>query len=361
MTPIGPGSREPGPPLMPSPALAPAPVPVGAARRHVGRAFAALAALLAIAIALSVLTGALPLPLDRWWVALVSPSDDQASAIVWDMRVPRTLVGIAVGVAYGVAGALMQSLTRNPLADPGILGVNAGAGFAVTLGVGLLGLSGIASYQWFAFAGAVGATLLVFAIGTASRGPVNPVQLVLGGVAVAAVLGGVSQFLSLLDPDTFEAVRNWGLGSIARTSLSDLVTVLPAFVVALVLALAVAPSLDVMALGDDVAAGLGAHARRTRVGAIAAITLLAGGATALTGGIAFVGLMVPHVVRWIVGPNQRLILGGTMLAAPALVLVADVLGRVIAPPGEIEVGILAAVIGAPALIVLVRRRKASTL
>lgn len=338
-----------------------APLAVGAARRHVSLAFALLALILVISIALSMYTGAMPLSFDTWWAALTSPSDDQASAIVWDMRIPRTLVGVAVGIAYGLAGALMQSLTRNPLADPGILGVNAGADFAVTLGVGFFGLSGVSSYQWFAFAGAVAATLLVFAISTAARGPVNPIQLVLGGVAVAAVLGGVSQFLSLLDPDTFQAVRNWGLGSIARTSLPDLLTVLPAFVIAIALAFVFARSLDAMALGDDIAAGLGARARQTRIGVIAAITLLAGGATALTGGIAFVGLMVPHIVRWIVGPHQRLILLGTILAAPSLILIADVLGRVIAPPGEIEVGILSAVIGAPALIVLVRRRKASTL
>lgn len=337
------------------------PAPLVSRGRRPALSFLVFAVVLALAVVLSSLTGAKALSFEQWWVALVSPTADEASAIVWDMRIPRTLVGLAVGAAYGVAGALMQSLTRNPLADPGILGVNAGAGFAVTLGVGLFGLSGVSSYQWFAFLGAVATTLLVFAIGTAARSPVDPVQLVLGGVAVAAVLGGTSQFLSLLDPDTFDAVRNWGLGSIARTSLSDLVAVLPAFTIAVILAFALAGSLDVMALGDDVAAGLGARARRIRIGAIAAITLLAGGATALTGGIAFVGLMVPHIVRWIVGPNQRLILAGTLLTAPALVLVADVLGRVVAPPGEIEAGILTAVICAPALIVLVRGRKASTL
>ena len=244
----------------------------------------------------------------------------------------------------------MQALTRNPLADPGILGVNAGAGVAVTVGAGLTGLTGVAGYQWWAFAGALGATALVLAIGAAGRGPVNPVQLLLGGVAMAALLNGVNRFLTLLDPDTFEAVRTWGVGSIARTRLDELIPVLPAMAVGCVLAFALARSLDAMALGDDVASGLGVRASRTRLGAVIAITLLAGSATAITGGLAFIGLMIPHVVRWSLGPDQRLILTGSLLAAPALVLMADSLGRVIAAPGEIEVGILTAVIGAPLLV-----------
>jgi hypothetical protein len=167
---------------------------------------------------------------------------------------------------------------------------------------------------------------------------------------MAALLNGVNRFLSLLDPDTFEAVRTWGVGSIARTRLDELIPVLPAMAVGCVLAFALARSLDAMALGDDVASGLGVRASRTRLGAVIAITLLAGSATAITGGLAFIGLMIPHVVRWSLGPDQRLILTGSLLAAPALVLMADSLGRVIAAPGEIEVGILTAVIGAPLLV-----------
>lgn len=325
------------------------------APRRPGAALAGIAGALIVSVVLSVMTGARSLSLPEWWRALVFPSPDPLTAIVWDMRIPRTLAGLAVGAAYGLAGALMQALTRNPLADPGILGVNAGAGIAVTLGVGLSGLTGVAGYQWFAFAGAVGATILVLAIGAAGRGPAHPVQLVLGGVAMAAVLSGVNRFLVLLDPDTFEVVRTWGVGSIAGVRLVELIPVLPAMGVACVLAFLLARPLDAMALGDDVASGLGVRIGWTRVGAVAAITLLAGSATAITGGIAFVGLMVPHLVRWGVGSSQRLILVGSLLAAPALVLAADVLGRVLAAPGEIEVGILTAVIGAPPLVALSRR------
>lgn len=305
--------------------------------------------------------GANPLSLAAVWDGLWQPDDSEASIIVWTLRIPRTLVGIITGAAFGVAGALIQALTRNPLADPGILGVNAGAGFAVTLGVGVFGLSGVTGYVWFAFIGAAAATILVYLIGAAGRGTANPITLVLAGVALAAVLGGFSTFLTLIDEDTFRSIRNWGIGSIARTSLDDTLAVAPFLAVGLGVALLLAGALNSIALGDDLAASLGTKVARTRVLGIVAVTLLAGGATALTGGIAFVGLMVPHVVRWFTGPDQRWILAYSALAAPVLVLSADVIGRVIARPGEVEVGIVTAVIGAPVLIALVRRRKVSGL
>ncbi|MEU0987475.1 iron chelate uptake ABC transporter family permease subunit [Streptomyces sp. NPDC005953] len=335
-----------------------------------GRDFSAPRRLLGLALLLFVLTasvlaslavGANHVPLSQVWQGFWHPDTSEASVIVWTLRVPRTVVGIAVGAALGVAGASIQALTRNPLADPGILGVNAGAGFAVTLGVGFFGLSGITGYIWFAFAGAAVATVLVYLIGSATRGTASPVTLVLAGVALGAVLNGFSTFLTLINPETFRSIRNWGLGSVARTSLDDTVVVAPLLVVGLLIAIAVSGSLNSIALGDDLAVSLGTKVLRTRILGVVAVTLLAGGATALTGGIAFIGLMVPHIVRWFVGPDQRWIIVYSALAGPVLVLASDVLGRVIARPGEIEVGILTAVIGAPALIALVRRRKASGL
>ncbi|GAB3689550.1 iron chelate uptake ABC transporter family permease subunit [Nocardiopsis oceani] len=319
-----------------------------------------LAALVASGLA-SLAFGANPLALDQVWWGLWRRDGSEASLIVWTLRVPRTVVGLLTGAAFGVAGALIQALTRNPLADPGILGVNAGAGFAVTLGVGLFGLTGITGYVWFAFGGAAAATVLVYLIGSAGKGPAAPVTIVLAGVALGAVLTGFSTFLTLIDEDTFRSVRNWGLGSVERVDLDDTLAVLPFLLLGLLIALALARSLNSIALGDDLAASLGAGVARTRVLGIVAVTLLAGGATALTGGIAFVGLMVPHVVRWFVGPDQRWIIAYSALAAAVLVLAADVLGRVIVRPAEIEVGVVTAVIGAPALIALVRRRKASGL
>ncbi|MFT4259058.1 FecCD family ABC transporter permease [Microbacterium sp.] len=329
-----------------------------ARRRAIG--FALLVAALAGAVLLSVWIGANPLAFSDVLAALVRPDGGDASIVVWTKRMPRTLLGLLVGAAIGVAGAVIQAMTRNPLADPGILGVNAGAGFAVTLGVGLFGMSGIGGYIWFSFAGAAAATLLVWAIGTTGRGA-TPITMVLAGVALGAVLRGISTFLTLVDEETFRAVHNWGLGSIARAGIDETLSVLPFIAIGLVIALLLSGSLNAVALGDDLASSLGTAVLRTRILGLIAVTLLAGAATALTGGIAFIGLMVPHVVRWFTGPDQRWIIAGTALAAPVLLLVADVIGRVIARPGEMEVGIVTAVIGAPVLIALVRRRKASGL
>lgn len=312
-------------------------------------------------LVLSITYGANPLPITEVWRTVFTPDGTEASSIVWTLRVPRTLVGIIAGAAFGVAGALIQAITRNPLADPGILGVNAGAGFAITVGVGVFGVTGIAGYVWFSFIGAVSATVLVYLIGAGGRGAVSPVTLVLAGIALAAVLTAFSTFLQLIDEETFRSFRNWSLGSLARVPVSDTLTVLPLIVMGLLLASIISGSLNAVALGDDQAASLGANVKRTRTIGLIAVTLLAGGANALTGGIAFVGLAVPHLVRWLTGPDQRWIIAYTVIASPVLVLGADVLGRVIARPGEIEAGVMTAVIGAPVLIALVRRRKASGL
>jgi len=345
-------------PITPARPITPPRVSALRTRRSIGLVLLLVALLVAVTLSLAV--GANPLSPAEVWRGLLVPDDSDASIIVWTKRLPRTAVGIAVGAALGVSGALIQAMTRNPLADPGILGVNAGSGFAVTIGVGLFGMSGIENYIWYSFIGAAGATVLVFAIGATGRS-LSPVTMVLAGVALGAVLNGISTFLTLLDEDTFRAVRNWGVGSIARTDLDDLTTVLPFLAAGLVVALLLTGPLNSIALGDDLATSLGARVVRTRILGVVAVTLLAGGATALTGGIAFVGLMVPHVVRWFVGPDQRWIIACTAVGAPVLLLVSDVLGRVIGRPGEMEVGIVTAIVGAPLLIALVRRGRASGL
>ncbi|MBL3682959.1 FecCD family ABC transporter permease [Leucobacter aridicollis] len=328
-------------------------------RRLLG--IAALIAALCLVLVLSITYGANPVPMSEVWRTVFDSDGSEASSIVWTLRAPRTLVGIVAGAAFGVAGALIQAITRNPLADPGILGVNAGAGFAITVGVAVFGVTGIAGYVWFSFAGAVLATVLVYLIGASGSGSASPVTLVIAGVALAAVLTAFATFLQLINEETFRSFRNWSLGSLARVSVSDTLTVLPLIVLGLVLAVVISGSLNAVALGDDQAASLGANIARTRTIGLISVTLLAGAATALTGGIAFVGLAVPHLVRWFTGPDQRWIVAYTALASPVLVLSADVLGRVVARPGEIEAGVMTAVLGAPVLIALVRRRKASTL
>lgn len=211
------------------------------ARRTLG--LLAILAALVLAVLTSLTFGANPLPIGEVYRVLLFPDGSDASIIVWDLRLPRTLVGIIVGACFGVAGAVIQALTRNPLADPGILGVNAGAGFAVTLGVGA-GFAGIVGYVWFAFIGAAVATVLVFLIGSAGRGSISPVSMVLAGLALSAVLNGFSSFLQLIDEETFRAVRVWGLGSIARTSMEDTLLVLPFIVIGLFVALVISGPLN---------------------------------------------------------------------------------------------------------------------
>ncbi|MGW8483016.1 FecCD family ABC transporter permease [Microbacterium sp. NPDC055903] len=332
-------------------------VRVSATRR--GLVVAALAVALALACVASVFLGSQRLAPGDAWLGLTTGEGD-AGAIMLGMRIPRTVVGLAVGAALGIAGALIQGFTRNPLADPGILGVNAGASLGIAIGVGFFGLQAASGYIWFAFAGAVAATVLVYLIGSAGRSAPDPMRMTLSGVALGAVMGGVVSAIGLLNPKAFDSMRTWSAGSL--TSLTpDVYTVLPFLAAGLVLAFCLAPSLNALALGDDLATALGSRVVLTRVLSIVAVTLLCGAATAAAGPIAFVGLMVPHAVRWFVGPHQGWILLGTVLAAPLLLLTSDVVGRVVLRSGELPVSIVTALIGAPVLILLVRRRKASGL
>lgn len=293
--------------------------------------------------------------------ALLAPGRSADDEIIQTLRLPRTLLGVLVGMALGVSGALIQALTRNPLADPGILGVNAGAALAVVLAVGLLGVSTVAGSVWFALCGAALATLVVYAVGATGRGGATPVRLTLAGVAVGAVLGGLSAGIALLDPAAFDRLRQWTAGSLVTSGYETITAVMPFIATGLVLALLAGRALNAAALGDDLAAALGANVVRTRILVVVATTLLAGAATAAGGPIGFVGLMMPHVARAIAGPDQRWIVLFTLVLSPVLLLAADIVGRLVMPPGELQVGIVTAFIGAPVLIVLARRRRVSGL
>ncbi|MDH6269599.1 iron complex transport system permease protein [Rhizobium sp. SG_E_25_P2] len=286
--------------------------------------------------------------------------------VIVDYRLPRTLLALLCGAGFGVAGALIQAATRNPLADPGILGVNAGAAFFVTLAVGLFGFPSIHAYLWFALLGAVLVTLAVYGLGMAGggmagRGGASPVRLVLAGVALSAVLGGISSSITLLNPQAFDAMRQWAIGSVAGRDMDVVVAITPFIGIGLVIALSSAGSLNVVALGEDLARALGAGLVRTRILTLVAVTLLAGASTAACGPIGFIGLMAPHVVRWFTGPDQRLIIPMTMIYAPVLMLCADIAGRLVLHPGELEAGVVTAFLGAPVLIALSRRRQAGGL
>ncbi|MEV0522482.1 iron chelate uptake ABC transporter family permease subunit [Streptomyces sp. NPDC050439] len=314
-----------------------------------------------VAVLLSVAIGSAMLPLDVVWQALTAPDGSASHATVSDARVDRTLLGILVGVCLGVAGALIQALTRNPLADPGILGVNAGAGFAVTLGVAVFGITRIEQYLPFAFGGAIAGSAVVYLAASGGRGGPSPVRLTLVGVAFAAVLSGISQTLALIDTETFDRMRFWGAGTITDRPSGIATTILPFVLAGLLIALCCARPLNAMALGDDAARAVGLRVGATRTGVVIAVALLCGAATAAAGPLMFVGLMVPHAVRRLTGPDWRWILAYSAVLAPAIVLVADVLGRLIVIPTELQVGVMMPLIGAPVLIVLVRRSRARAL
>ena len=337
--------------------------PTGGSLR-IRRALGLVAALitLVVVIAASLAIGARDMPISEVLGAFFAPTGSDDQLVVLELRLPRTVLGILVGMGLGLAGGLIQALTRNPLADPGILGVNAGASLAITIGVAFFGISSITGYIWFAFAGALVATVGVYVIGSAGRSrTVDPIRLTLAGVAVAAVLTGLTKAILLTNERAFDAFRSWDVGAIAGRDFDTVTAILPFIVIGTVLALALSHSLNAVALGDDLAASLGTSVNRTRVLSILAVTVLAGAATAAAGPIGFIGLMIPHIARWIVGPDQRWILGYSVVMSPILLLASDVIGRVVMKPGELQVGVVTAFVGAPVLIALVRRKKASGL
>jgi len=320
----------------------------------------ALAAL-ALVAALSIAVGTKSIPPATVWDALDGAVTDPARAgdltIIQDLRIPRTLIGLAAGVALGLAGALMQALTRNPLADPGILGINAGAAAAVVLAIRVLGVGSLTGYIWFAFAGAAGSFVVVYLLGSRGRSGASPERLALAGAAIGAALLAVTNAVALLDITTFDRYRMWTVGALAGRDLSVVAGVTPFIVIGVLLALALGPSLNVIALGEDAARALGANLGRTRVLSAAAITLLCGAATAAVGPIAFVGLAVPHLARALVGPDQRWLLPYSMVLAPIMLLLADIVGRVVVRPGELQAGLVTAFLGAPVFIAVILRRR----
>lgn len=311
--------------------------------------------LLALAIALSLLIGAKPLPPSVIVYAFSGSCQSADCTIVLDARLPRTLAGLLAGCALGLAGALMQTLTRNPLADPGLLGVNSGASFAIVLGAALLGITSPQEQLLMAFCGAFAASLLVAFTGSQGGGQLSPVRLTLAGVALAAVLEGLSNGIALLNPDVYDQLRFWQAGSLDIRTLQTLKIVLLPVLIAAVVTLFLSRALNSLSLGADTATALGSRVARTQLIGLLAITVLCGSATALVGPIAFIGLMMPHMARWLVGADHRWSLPVTLLATPALLLFADVLGRLLVP-GELRVSVVSAFIGAPVLIWLVRRQ-----
>jgi len=334
---------------------APAP-PTRRAIRALGL-LASVVILVLVALA-SIAIGAKELSLGQVWHGLFEDSGTYGDVVVTE-RLWRTLLGLLAGAALGLAGAVLQALTRNPLADPGLLGINAGASAAVVTAMTYFGVTSLSGYVWFAFFGAAAVGALVWFLG-GSRGA-TPVRLALAGTAISAALYGYLQAVMITDQAALGKMRFWTVGSLTSASESTILQVLPFLAGGTILALALARPLNAMEMGDDTARALGAHLNRTRALSMLAAVVLCGAATAACGPIVFVGLMVPHVVRSFTGPDLRWILPYAAILSPVLLLGADVIGRVVARPSELQVGIVTAIIGGPVFIFLVRRRRTAQL
>ncbi|WP_354645116.1 FecCD family ABC transporter permease [Kitasatospora camelliae] len=316
--------------------------------------FAAGLGVLALCAALSLALGSRSIPLSTVLDALSGTAQGGDADVVTGLRVPRTVIALTVGAALGAAGAVAQGVTRNPLASPTTLGINAGASFAVVFAIFTLHLTHPLQFVWFAVAGAAGAAVLAY--GMARRGgDLDPIRLALGGTVLTAVLASWTSALMLASRRTLDEARFWLAGSVSGRSLEVLYQVLPLIAVGVLLALLVSPALNALALGDETAQALGVPVARIRVVGGLAVVLLAAGSVAVAGPVAFIGLAAPHLVRPLLGNDHRLLVPGCLIAGPVLLLSADVLGRLLVRPSEIEVGIVTAFLGAPLLAVLARK------
>lgn len=313
--------------------------------------------LLVVAVMLSLFVGARPIGPVTTLQALTGTDLGSSGLIVREIRLPRTLLGLAVGAALALAGAILQGITRNPLASPDVLGIGPGAALAVVLAIYLLGVDSPAGYVWFALAGAALAVVVVHVLAGAGGGGATPVRLALSGAVLGAAAVSWTTTIMTLDERTLEEARFWIAGSLSGRSLGVLADVAPFLVLGAVATVLLVRPLDALALGDDAATALGVHPVRSRLIALVAITLLAGGAVAAAGPVAFVGLATPHLARQLVGPEHRVLLPACALFGPALLLLADVTGRLVLLPRELEVGIVTAFLGAPVLIALARRSR----
>lgn len=320
-----------------------------------------LTVLLVLTGCLSIIFGSRDIGLADIWHALTAFADSSTgdasmnSTVTVQLRFPRTLLGILAGAALGVAGAILQGVTRNPLADAGIMGINQGAAVMVVLAFTTLGIQGSGAHVWFAFAGAIGATAMVYAIASFGREGATPLKLALAGVAVTAGFSSLTTAIVMTNVDALNELRFWQVGSLAGRYAPVLSGVAPFLIVGLILSLGLGRALNGLALGEDVARGLGQRVGLTRVAAFGVVALLAGAATAACGPIVFIGLVVPHIARFICGPDYRWILPYSMLLSPTVLLLADVLGRIVtAADDELQVGVVLGVLGAPIFIAIVR-------
>ncbi|MFC9652465.1 MULTISPECIES: FecCD family ABC transporter permease [unclassified Streptomyces] len=323
--------------------------------RRIGWTAAAVVAVL-LSVLLSLAVGARAVAPSAVVDALLHGGHSDDAEVIRQLRVPRTLIGLMVGAALALAGTALQGITRNPIADPGILGISQGSSVGVVLAITLAGVHTLSGYVWYAFAGAAVASVAVYAIAARGRGGATPVKLALGGAAINALLVSVTMGVLTTNAATLDEFRFWQVGSIAGRGAEVAGQVWPFLLLGTVLVISVARGLDALALGEDVAKGLGQNVAAVRIVGGLGATVLTGVAVAAAGPIAFIGLAVPHIARAIVGSDHRWVLPMAALIGPVMLLVSDVIGRIVFPPSEVPAGVMTALLGVPFLVALVRRK-----
>jgi iron complex transport system permease protein len=321
------------------------------------KSIALIAALLValISMILSVVMGYTDTNLSDAIEAYTAFNGSNEHLIIQLSRVPRALVGMAVGISLGIAGVLMQALTRNPIASPDIFGVNAGAGFFIVFGVTFLGISSIQQFMWIGFLGAAAAAGMAYVLGSAGKGGLTPVKLTLAGAVMAALFASLTQGMLVTNEKALDEVLFWLAGSVEGRKLSMLAAVLPVFLIAWMISLALSRQLNAFALGEDVAVSLGQKTVIFKLSAALMVILLAGGSVAIAGPISFIGIIVPHFARFLVGNDHRWIVPFSALAGGIMLVAADICARYIIMPEEAPVGVVTALIGTPFFIYIVRK------
>lgn len=341
-----------------------APAPAVGARRH-GVVLGVAIAAVVLSVVLSLSFGSRTVSFDEviegisTWFRGETPTDIGAIAV--QSRIPRTILALLAGAALALSGALMQAITRNPLADPGILGVNTGAALAVVIGIAFLGVSSSFGYLGLALIGSFITAFFVYFVGSVGPGGTTPIKLALAGAATTAALSSLVAAILLPRQAVMDEFRYWQIGNVGRASWETMGVIVPVLIIGTVVALLCASALNALALGDDVATGLGVPVGRVRIIAAVAGVALCAAVTAVAGPIGFVGLMVPHAVRLVAGSDQRWLLPLSALGGAVLLTLADTIGRVIGSPGEVEAGIVTAFLGAPVLIAIARKTRMKAL
>ncbi|ALB45054.1 FecCD family ABC transporter permease [Clostridium beijerinckii] len=313
--------------------------------------------LLGICVVISLAFGSKNIGISQAINALLNSDDTSFAALVVRERVPRTIFSIMAGASLGISGALMQSITRNPIADPSILGVNTGASLFVVIGIAFFNINSANEYIWIALVGAGITSIFVYTIASIGSGGMTPIKLALAGSATSAVLTSLVSVIILPRSEVIDAYRFWQVGSVSGATWESIDLMLPFLIIGLTISIISAPALDILALGDEVATGLGVNIGIIRIICAIAGVILCGATTAIAGPIGFVGLMIPHSIRLIFGSNLRGLVPMSAIGGAVLLTISDVLGRVIGSPGELQVGIITAFLGAPILIIIARKAK----